>query len=226
MHFRPFRSSSLAVLATLVLLGACKKAPSDAAPAPAPQPTGESATLPADAASAAAPALAEPDLARMAERTLPSIDDHVPSALVSVLSFAPRMDDKKRVAVAVPTTWVQLAQTGTFGPPAGAQLGAGTMMSFGSGCDGRCAPKDWPSAFDKVEVKSLMMQKIESDEPIGNSGRVVVGQVGGMKQIVAGLWKPEASRYFWCRATLDGPAVEALTAFVVACRGMEIGRWE
>ena len=225
MQFRPFHRWSLLLLAALVTSSACQKAAPEKSPAPAATPTAP-AGLPSAATAADAPALAEPDLARMADRTLPSIQDHVPSALTHALTFVPRVDEKKRVAVAVPSTWVQLGQPGTYGPPPGAQLGTGTMMAFGSGCDGRCAPKDWPAAFDKVEVKAMTMQKIESDEPIGTSGRIVVGQVGGMKQIVAGVWKPEASRYFWCRATLDGPAVEALSAFVVACRGLEIGRWE
>lgn len=217
------------LIAVLGLFAGCRPAPATgpAAP-PAAEAKGDSDArgLAATPTSTDAPALREPDLARMLERTVPGVHDRVPAALTTALVFEPRLDAKRRLAVAIPKGWINGPMSGSFVPPPESGLGLGTMVSFGTGCDGRCAPKDWPAAFAKVEVQSMPVQKIESDEQIGNNGRIVVAQVGAAKQIVAGLWKPGADRYFWCRATLDGPLVDATAAFAMACRGMEIGRWE
>lgn len=168
----------------------------------------------------------EVEFAEIRTRILPSVNDRVPRALMDKLKFAPQFDSHNRVVALAPEAWVMGAVPGTLRPAADAGLGASTSMSFGSACDGRCAPKDWAASFDKVEIRSLQVQHIDVDEPIGKVGRVIVARSGAVSYVVAGIWKPEGNRYFFCRATLEGAAFDALQAFVGACRAMDVRRWD
>lgn len=189
----------------------------------------------ADAALGALPAEVTPTLggldpqaefAEMRARSMPAVNARVPPALREKLKFAPQFDAHNRVLTLVPDAWVMGDAPGKLMPGPEGQLGASTSMAFGSACDGRCAVKDWAASFDKVEVRTLPAQEFETDEVIGQTGRVVVARSGAVRYVVAGLWKPDSARYFFCRATLEGPAVDALSAFVAACRAMEVHRWE
>ncbi len=181
-------------------------------------------------AAAATPTQAAPDpeaeFADIRARIQPVVNARVPVALVDKLKFAPQFDAKSRVIALVPESWVMGDTPGTLQPPPDAGLGAATSMAFGSGCDGRCKPKNWAESFDQVEVRRVPVQEIELDEPIGTSGRVVVTRAGGVRYVIAGIWKPDSARYFFCRATLEGAAIDALQAFVGACRAMDIRRWQ
>lgn len=207
----------------LLLASACQKnveKPVDPLQKPAELPVAQTTTT--------APAVFDPELEfrTVRERTLPAVNDRLPRSLMDRLQFGPQIDDKHRVVAVVPVNWTVDPQTGAYRPPLSANLGAATSMTFGSGCDGRCTVKDWPAAFDKVEIRRQELQKIESDEPIGPNGRLVVAQSGSLKLVMAGLWKPEANRYFFCRASLEGAAMEALPAFLTACRSLDVRHWE
>ena len=212
----------LPLLLIVALAGApgCQKAPAAAKPGAA------AADLPGGATPTAAAVDPQADFAEIRTRILPTVNARVPASLAAKLQFAPQFDAKSRVVALAPESWVMGDAPGTLRPAPDANLGAATMMAFGSGCDGRCAPKNWAEAFDKVEVRSLAVQQVESDEPIGKSGRVVVARSGAVRYVVAGIWKPDGARYFFCRATLDGPAIDALPAFVGACRAMDVRRWD
>ena len=205
----------------LVLVVACQKSPPT--PAKAASALGE---LPTAVTPTEPPLNPEAEFAEIRARILPVVNARVPTALADKLKFAPQFDGRSRVVVLVPEAWQMGAAPGTLKPPADANLGAATAIAFGSGCDGRCAPKDWAASFDKVEVRALPVQEVESDEPIGRSGRVVVVRSGQVRYVVAGIWKPDGARYFFCRATLEGAAIDALQAFVGACRAMDVRRWE
>ena len=206
----------------LLLSVACRKQP----PAPPPQADAGQVAQPSVSPPPSGASTMEDEFVEIRARILPAVNARVPSALRDKLKFAPQMDAHGRVVALIPESWVMADAPGKVRPPPEDNLGATTAMAFGSGCDGRCTPKDWAEAFDKVEVKSLPVQQIETDEPIGNSGRVVVARAGEVRYIAAGIWNPGASRYFYCHATLEGPALEALNAFVGACRGMDVRRWE
>lgn len=168
----------------------------------------------------------EAEFTAIRARAVPAVNERVPAALTKVLKFAPQFDARHRVIGLVPESWMLGQAPGTFIPPPVDALGPGTSLAFGSGCDGRCAPKDWAQSFDKVEVRGLQAQQIDSDEPMGKSGRLVVAHSGDTHMVAAGLWKAGAASYFYCRATLTGAAIEALPAFVAACRATEVRRWE
>lgn len=206
------------VLAVSVAPG-CRKPPNAAAKSDQAPPTAE-----------ATPTQAGPDpeteFAEVRARILPTVKARVPVGLADKLKFAPQFDARSRVVALVPESWVMDNVPGKLRPPPDADLGASTSIAFGAGCNGRCAPKDWAKAFDDVEVRTLPLQHIDSDEPIGKSGRIVVVSAGDVRYVVAGLWKPDGARYFYCRATLEGNAIAALPAFVTACRGMDVRRWE
>ncbi len=189
----------------------------------------------ADASSVALPAEVTPTLggldpqaefADIRTRVVPTVNARVPAALRDKLQFAPQFDAYNRVIALVPDSWVMGDAPGKLQPGPNAGLGESTSMTFGSGCDGRCAPKDWAASFDKMEVKSLPVQNVETDETIGNNGRLVVARSGAIRYVAAGIWKPDSARYFYCRATLEGAAIDALGAFVGACRSLEVHRWQ
>ena len=216
MRLRPL----LFVLAVLTAF-ACQKRAADGARQLAP-----SSQLPAEVTGTLAGLDPEAEFADIRARTLPAVNGRVPSQLVAKLKFAPQFDAKNRVVALVPESWVMGDAPGMLKPPPDADLGAATSIAFGSACDGRCAPKDWAKSFDKVEVSALPVQSVDSDEPIGKFGRVIVARSGDVRYIVAGVWKPDSARYFYCRATLEGQAIDALQAFVSACRAMDVRRWE
>ena len=206
------------VLLLLLMTLSCQKAPPPVAHGP------HAATD--DVTPTAAPLDPEAEFADIRARQMPAVNDRVPRALGEKLKFAPQFDAHNRVVALVPESWQMGDAPGTLKPPADANLGASTTMAFGSACDGRCAAKDWAASFDKVEVHGTTVQQVESDEPIGNQGRVVVTRSGNVRYVVAGVWKPNAPRYFFCRAALEGQAIEALPAFVAACRAMDVRRWD
>jgi hypothetical protein len=152
----------------------------------------------------------------------------VPDDLAGKISFVAGTDEDDRLAVLVPEGW-----TGSSAIPdrykPGDDLGLGFMTSYsvGTNCDGACAPKDWEAAaaeteFDQFEADSF---EILEDGPLEGGGRLLVAETDDRAFVVAARWKEGASRYAFCRASLDGRATEALDAFVHACRSFQVTSW-
>ena len=207
-------------LLILVTAVGCKGAPGVKPPQTA------STGLPAEATATLGGLDPQAAFADIRARVVPTINARVPAALEAKLKFAPQFDARNRVIALVPESWLMGDVQGMLRPPPEDGLGAATAIAFGAGCDGRCVSKDWAASFDKMEVRTLPVQNVELDEAIGRNGRLVVARSGTVRYVVAGLWKPDSARYFFCRATLEGAAVEAQAAFVSACRALEVRHWD
>ena len=78
--------------------------------------------------------------------------------------------------------------------------------------------------MDKVEFgQSLEGATIEKDDELDH-GRLVVARTEDRVRVIAAWWKNDASKYFYCRAELDGKARDAVAAFERACRATR-PRW-
>ena len=165
------------------------------------------------------------------EAALPGIQQAVPAELKDKLRFEARVEDKDRIAAAVPAGWESKFMPGSYDPPDEAKLGFATKFGVGTNCDGTCAAKDWKASVDKVEFGQFQGDgfTIAKDEPLGEHGRIVVAQskdgFSPSTYVVAAWWKEGASRYAYCRAIVDKEIAGAVAAFEKACRATRVLAW-
>lgn len=115
---------------------------------------------------------------------------------------------------------------GNLTPPSGSKLGFFTRFKVGSNCDGACEKKDWAPIIQKVEIDPLTGDGAEVLKDEQRDGhRLVVSKTDDRLYVVAVWSKPNASRYFYCRAELDDDAQPAVAAFEQACRAMRVTQW-
>jgi len=151
----------------------------------------------------------------------------VPEGLKDKLEFVAREIDDGEVLAVVPKDWPESEYIpGSFLPP-GAEFGHAVGFSVGTNCDGVCSPKDWKAVVEKVEFGGYQPPAftVETDEPIGEHGRLVVYVGGDEVHIRAAWWKPEAKRYANCRADLDATWSPAKAAFIRACKATVLVDW-
>jgi hypothetical protein len=161
------------------------------------------------------------------EAAVPKINEAVPADLRDKLTFAATTEEDDEVAAAVPTGWTSKFMPGSYKPADEDDLGFMTSYSVGSNCDGVCSPKDWAAAVSKVEFAQFAQGSftIDKDEKLGTNGRLVVARSDDSAYVVAAWWKSDASKYYYCRASLDDDAVNAVGAFEKACRSTRVLAW-
>jgi hypothetical protein len=155
-------------------------------------------------------------------------NDAIPAELAGKLSFVEVAGEKDRFVAVAPANWVKSEfVTGSYEPPEGAALGFMTRYGVSSNCDGTCEPKDWAPVVDKVEFSQYQGAQfsVVKDEQLGWNGRLLVATSQDTTYVVAAWWKPGASRYFYCRATLAKEIAAAAPAFEQACRSLSITAW-
>lgn len=128
----------------------------------------------------------------------------------------------EKYVVAGPKGWEVDKMFGKMKPPksGGADAGFFTAMSVGSNCDGSCSPKDWAATSDKVEFKQFEGKTIKKDDKT-DTGRKMIVEDGDKTHLVRAWWTKDASRYFVCRASLDGEIRGAIAAFEAACAAVQ-----
>ena len=151
----------------------------------------------------------------------------VPTELAEAIRFEKASQDKDRLVVAAPAGWESEHMRGSYEPPRDADLGFFTSFGVGSNCDGSCAAKDWKATAGKVEFAQFTEGGFEvvADEAT-DSGRFLKATKDDGVYLRFAWWKKDASRYFFCRATLEGKAKAAAPAFEKACRSMAIVKWD
>jgi hypothetical protein len=156
-----------------------------------------------------------------------AINAAVPADLQKAIRFVETTGDEGRIRVAAPEGWESEHIPGSYRPPRGSGLGFFTGFSAGSNCNGACAPKDWKATADEVDFAQFGGEGFEVvvDEAI-DGGRFLEAKKDGSVYLRFAWYKQDASRYFFCRATLEDAAVGARPAFERACRSMAIGKWE
>lgn len=182
---------------------------------------GEAPTSPtADAAAGPAGAV-DP---KAQEAAVKAVQDKVPAGVDLV--FEAVVGEKERHVAVQPRGWEPGVIPGRVKPPAGSPLGFLTAFSTGSNCDGSCESKDWAKVAESVEFAQFKGGgwTIDRDEALPD-GRLLVARQEGRVDIALARWKPDASRYFVCRTTLDKELVGAAAAFEEACRQMVVKSW-
>lgn len=164
----------------------------------------------------------------------PQVDDPaavnaaVPADLRASLAFEVKTVEDGELSALVPRGWVESEyMPGKFEPPDSSDLGFMTRFDVGSNCDGLCAAKDWKATVEKAEFGRLSDDPgftIAKDEQIPG-GRIVVGRSERSSRVIAAWWKEGASKYYVCRASLDGDAARAIDAFERACRAVHVLAW-
>lgn len=152
------------------------------------------------------------------------VEAKLPEALKGKLAFEAVEGEKGRHLAVQPKGWEPGVIPGRVKPPAGgADLGFSTSFATGSNCDGACESKDWAAIADKVEFAQLTggEWQVDKDEKMAD-GRLVVARKADRVDIALVKWKAGASRYFYCRATLDKPLMDAAGAFEEACRQLQL----
>lgn len=155
-----------------------------------------------------------------------AVNAAVPEALAPKITFEQAKLDDDRIIAAVPSTWESKHIPGRYTPARDADLGFFTSFGVGSNCDGSCADKDWKATADKVEFEQFTSKDgVVKDEAL-DGGRFLKAKDGESVHLVFAWWKKGASRYFFCRATLEGAeALSAEPAFDKACRSLVIAKW-
>ncbi len=152
----------------------------------------------------------------------------IPTDLAGRLDFETRKAAKDNMVAVVPKGWEpSKVIPDRYRPTKESKLGFMTSFGVGSNCDGSCEPKDWKAVTDKVEFSRLTTGKqfkVVKDEAL-DGGRVVIARGSTSTYIAVAWWKQGASRYYFCRATLDSPADSATSAFEQACRNTHITSW-
>ncbi len=166
-------------------------------------------------------------LATLTVDTLPAVNAVVPATLADKLSFTVATVEDDEVAAVVPADWTPSSIPGSYNPPDDADLGFRTRFSVGGNCNGACTAKDWPAAAEKVEFAQFRDARftITKEEPLGDSGRLVVATLDGSTYIAAAWWRKDARKYYYCRASLDADAAQAASAFEQACRSTHVLAW-
>jgi hypothetical protein len=169
----------------------------------------------------------EPEIDRLAEVSgaLEGIHEALPAELAEVIRFEARELEDGDLVAAVPEGWETGAIPWNYRPPSGEgserDLGFHTQYGAGFSCAGRCTPKDWNEELQGHEFAQFVDNdafELLRDERAGPSGRLVLAKRGETLYLVVAWWKEGASRYAFCRATLDGEAAVADDAFVRACQ--------
>jgi hypothetical protein len=194
----------LPVIAVLALAGCDKGA------APAGEKPAEVKAPAADPAADFGQALAAVNAARPAGATV---------------EFETQKLDKDGIVAAVPKGWKAGIIPGSFEPPEGANLGFMTKYSVGTNCDGMCEPKDWAAIAERVDLAQFRdagrWEIVEEQALTAPAGKLLIAKPKGETKVYlnAVRWKDGASKYFTCRATLEGEAATALLpAFKAACQ--------
>ena len=159
------------------------------------------------------------------EAAIEAIHEGLPDELAPHIRFeAVALEDGDLIG-AVPAGWEAGAIPWNLRPPSGedAELDLGFHTEYGLGfaCAGRCEPKDWANALADQEFAQFTASdsfEVIRDERVHRNGRLIVAQRGAAIYLVVAWWREGASRYAFCRATLDGPAAGATEAFESACR--------
>jgi hypothetical protein len=160
------------------------------------------------------------------EAAVPAINEAVPAALRDRLTFEAAKVEDDELAAAVPSGWESKHMPGSYRPADEADLGFMTRFSVGSNCDGYCKPKDWAASVQQIEFAQFETDgfEIEKDEELAN-GRLLVARSDDSAYVVAAWWKSDASKYYYCRASLDDDAADAVAAFETACRNTHVLAW-
>lgn len=162
--------------------------------------------------------------AEQAPVDLAAINGAVPKDLG--LTFETRSIEDEITAV-VPAGWeAGRVFPGNLTPPSGSSLGFFTRFKVGSNCDGACEKKDWAPIIQKVELDPITgdgAEVLKNEQSDGH--QLVVSKTNDRLYVVAVWSKPDASRYFYCRAELDDEAQPAVAAFEQACRAMRVTQW-
>jgi len=190
---------AIAILSSLV---ACKQRSSE--PAKAESPTLASKPVEADS-PAVGPA---------------TINALVPAKLADKLTFATReLTDqfKFTFSLAAPADWVQAEGFATVHPPG--EEAFGSAMRISKTCAGVCTPKDWAAVTEKEEFASMRSSKLLEDK-LSATSHLVIAEANEVTVIKYAWWKPDASRYAICSATLKAPYREAAPAFAKACQAV------
>ena len=182
---------------------------------------------PPAADKAAAKPDAKAELAAVAAQALPDVNGKIPEELRGKLEFTAVLGERDRHVAVQPKGWESGAQPSSIRPPDAAGLGFMTSYSTDSNCDGKCEPKDWAAAADKIDFAPLTGQDftVLKDEK-SPTGRLVVARTIDHTYVVATQWKEGAKRYFACHATLDQELAAAAPAFEAACRAMRVVAWD
>jgi hypothetical protein len=169
----------------------------------------------------------EPEVDRLAEVSLAleAIHEAVPAELAEVIRFEVRELEDGDLVAAVPTGWETGAIPWNYRPPSGEgaerDLGFHTQYGAGFSCAGRCTPKDWKDELEGHEFSQFVGNdafELLRDERASPGGRLVLAKRGETLYLMVAWWKEGASRYAFCRATLDGAVAAAADAFVKACQ--------
>lgn len=166
---------------------------------------------------------AKPDLAPQAK----AATEAIPAELKGKIEFEVKELDEGNILAVVPVGWKPGFMPGSF-EPATEELGQDVSYGVDSNCDGTCTQKDWRAVTEKVEFSSFSgpTYTVESDEPLGETGRMVVYSGGPEVHIRAAWWTAESNRYFHCRADLAGPTAMAKQAFIQACKATHVVDWD
>ncbi len=162
----------------------------------------------------------EIDPRHQVEAALADIHDALPGDLAEAVRFHTRALEGGELYGALPEGWESGHLDWSLRPPEDADLGFQTQYGVGFGCAGACEPKDWDSAIVHTEFAQYRASErfeILRDERIGRGSRIVTALRNETIYVTAAWWQEGASRYAFCRATLDGPAAEAREAFERAC---------
>ncbi len=140
--------------------------------------------------------------------------------------------DHDRATAQVPRGWKRDSFMGEeFTPPDDAHLGMFTRYRVSSACGGNCDKQpaaEWAKRFADNEVGELAAAgaEIVRDEPVGDSGRLVIARskTGGstVTKLVLGQWSDGGEIYFVCEADLDARVANALADVERACRAMKV----
>ena len=155
-------------------------------------------------------------------------NDRVPEALAKALSFEAGKAEEGKMAVVVPVGWSESFMEGSYEPPDDSNLGFMTRFTVGSNCDGFCKAKDWQATVAKSEFGQFVdgdQFEIQKDEALGANGRLLIAKASDSIYVASAWWKDGASRYYYCRATLDKEVSGAVDAFERACRAATVLSW-
>ncbi len=148
----------------------------------------------------------------------------LPAGLKDKIAFEAVEGEKGRHFAVQPKGWEAGVIPGRVKPPmGGADLGFMTAFATGSNCDGSCEAKDWKKVVETVEFAQFLGGEwaVRKDEALPD-GRLLVVAKQDRVDVALARWKEGASRYFYCRATLEKPITEAADAFEEACRQMKV----
>ncbi len=160
------------------------------------------------------------------EAKVAEVNAKVPASLAAPLTFKAARLDKERLGALLPDGWVESPNLPGQFQPAGHSVRDGylTRYAVGSNCDGACEAKDWATVVRSNEF-DIPRGDVIKDEPLGTDGRILIKDQDGTLVVRLARWKQGASRYFFCKVTLEADARPAADAFEAACRALTPLRW-